>query len=223
MKGLRQAGSFGALLFALSFILLFLSLAVFQPSLGVNGPADGINPAKILPQASAFRLLFAIPILFGAGVCLAALALNDRLQAQAPSRMRIATAAAVIGSTLFLAAGSLGFVALPELATVYAQNATAVTTADMALVDGIATALLTTGILASGWWVLLASWAALAGSLPKILAYIGLLFGLVSILAFVISPLTIVGAALGIVWAVWLGIVLMREPAAMGAMGSARR
>jgi hypothetical protein len=222
MKGLRQAGSVGALLFALSFILLFLSLAVIQPSLGVIGPADGINPAKILPQASAFRLLFAIPILFGAGVCLTALALNDRLQAQAPSRMRIATAAAVIGSALFVAAGSLGFVALPELASVYAQNASGVTTAEMALIDGIATALLTAGVLAAGWWVLLASLAALAGGLPKILAYVGLLFGLVAILAFVISPLTIVGAILGIVWAVWVGIVLMREPPAMRAMGSAR-
>jgi hypothetical protein len=213
MKGLRQAGSFGALLFALSFILLFLSLAVIQPSLGVTGPADSINPAKILPQASAFRLLFAIPILFGAGVCLTALALNDRLQAVAPSRMRIATAAGVIGSTLFVAAGSLGFVALPELATVYAQNASGVTTADMALLDGIATALLTAGVLAAGWWVLLASWAALQGGLHKFLAYVGLLFGLVAILAFVVSPLTIVGAFLGMVWAIWTAIVLWGEPA----------
>jgi hypothetical protein len=39
-------------------------------------------------------------------------------------------------------------------------------------------------------------------------AHHGLLFGAVSILAFALQPLTLLGAVVGLVWALWLGIVL---------------
>ena len=210
MKRLQKVGGVGALLFGVSFVLLIMSNAVIQPNLGIAGPADGINPAKVFPVVSTLRIVFSIPILFSVAVSLTALGLNDRLREGAPTVMRIATNSGLSGAVLFLASGMFAFVALPELATVYSQNSAGVTTADLALADGVATGLLTAGIFASGWWVLLASWAALQGGQPKILSYLGLLFGVLSILAFAIPPFSIVGAFVGIVWALWLGIVLWR-------------
>lgn len=211
MKGLQKVGGAGALLFGVSFVLLILSNAVIQPSLGITGPADGINPAKVFPIVSTLRLLFSIPILFAVAVSLVTLALNERLRERAPALMRIATNSGLSGAVLFLGAGMFAYVILPELGSIYFQNAAGVTTADLALADGLATGLLTAGIFASGWWVLLASWAALQGGLPKILSYIGLLFGALSILAFAIPPFSIVGAFVGIVWAIWLGIILSQS------------
>lgn len=211
MKGLQKVGGAGALLFGVSFVLLILSNAVIQPSLGITGPADGINPAKVFPIVSTLRLLFSIPILFAVAVSLVTLALNERLRERAPTLMRIATNSGLSGAVLFLGAGMFAYVILPELGSIYFQNAAGVTTADLALADGLATGLLTAGIFASGWWVLLASWAALQGGLPKILSYIGLLFGALSILAFAIPPFSIVGAFVGIVWAIWLGIILSQS------------
>ena len=219
MKSLQKIGGLGALLFGVSFVLLIVSNAVIQPSLGINGPADGINPAKVLPLASTFKILFSIPILFAIGVSLTALALNERLQERAPALLRIATASGLGGAVLFLGAGMFAFIALPELASVYSQNSAGVTTADLALADGVDTGLLTAAIFASGWWVLLASWAALQEGLPKILNYLGLLFGAMSILAFAIPPFSIIGAFVGIVWAFWLGYVLLTQPATMAAQG----
>ena len=94
--------------------------------------------------------------------------------------------------------------------------------ADLVLGGGVADGLLTAAIFASGWFVFLASWAALRGGLPKILSYLGLLFGAVSILAFAIPPFILIGVLLGIVWGIWLGIVLLREPASMAAPGMAK-
>jgi Domain of unknown function (DUF4386) len=210
MKSLQKVGGVGALLFGVSFALLIMSNAVIQPNLGIAGPADGINPAKVFPVVSTLRLVFSIPILFAVAVSLTALGLNDRLRDSAPTLMRIATNSGLSGAVLFLASGMFAFVALPELASVYSQNSAGVTTADLALADGMATGLLTAGIFASGWWVLLANWGALQGGLPKILSYLGLLFGAVSILAFVIPPFSIIGALVGLVWAIWLGILLWR-------------
>jgi uncharacterized protein DUF4386 len=210
MRGMQKVGGVGALLFGVSFVLLFVSNAVIQPSLGISGPADGINPAKVFPVVPTLRLVFAIPILFAVAVVLTALALDERLQGRAPALLRIARASGLGGSVLFLASGMFAFGVLPELASVYSQNSAGVTTADLALADGVATGLLTAGIFASGWWVLLASWAALQGGLPKILSYVGLLFGALSILAFAVPAFTLLGAFAGIVWTVWLGIVLWR-------------
>ena len=70
---------------------------------------------------------------------------------------------------------------------------------------------LTAAIFAAGWWALLASWAGLQGGLPKILSYLGLLFGALGILSFAIPPFNPLAALFGIVWSAWLGIVLRRS------------
>src|SRR5438552_10262724 len=126
MHRLQKVGGVGALLFGVSFVLLIVSNAVIQPSLAITGPADGINPAKVLPLASTFKILFSIPILFAVAVALTAVAINERLQERAPARLRIATASGLGGAVLFLAAGMLSFTVLPELASVYSQNAASV-------------------------------------------------------------------------------------------------
>jgi hypothetical protein len=210
MKSLQKVGGVGALLFGVTFVLLILSNAVIQPNLGITGPGDGINPAKVFPVVSTLTLLFSIPILFAVAVSLTALALNERLQEQAPALLRIATASGLGGAVLFLGAGMLSFTVLPELASVYSQNSAGVTTADLAVVDGVATGLLTAAIFASGWWALLASWAAVQGGLPRLLNYLGQIFGAVSILAFAIPTFSIIGAFVGIAWTIWLGILLWR-------------
>jgi hypothetical protein len=211
MKGLQKIGAIGALLLGVAFVLLILGDAVIQPSLGLNTPADLANPAKVFPLVSTLRLVFAVPILFGVATSLTALALDERLQARAPALMRISTASGLAGAVLFLAAGIFSFVGLPELAGVYAENPASVTPAVFAVADTVATGLLTAAIFASGWWVLLASWAALQGGLPKLLNYLGLLFGAVSILALIIPPLAAVGGFVGLVWAFWTGIALWSE------------
>ena len=209
MKALQKAGGVGALLLALSFVLLIVNIAVISPSLGISG-ADADNPAKVFAVAPAARLLFSIPILFAVAFTLVALGLNDRLQESAPALMRIATAAGLGGAILFLAAGMFAWRGLPILAGLYAQSPAAVTTTDLVLGDAISDGLLTAGIFAAGWFALLASWTALRGGLSKILSYLGLAFGAASILGFAI-PLGPIGIVLGVVWGIWLGIVLWRS------------
>jgi len=208
MKPLEKAGGVGALLLAVSFLLLIVSNAVIQPGLGINGPADQVNPAKMAPVATTLRIVLSIPILFAVAFTLTTLGLNDRLQNSSPTLMRIALASGLGGAVLFLAAGMFSFVALPALFTIGAQSPAGVTTAELALGGAVADGLLAAAIFAAGWFVWLASWAALRGGLPTPLRYLGLLFGAVSILAFTFPPLMLLGAIVGLIWALWMGIVL---------------
>ena len=211
MKNLQKAGGMGALLLAVCFLLLIIANVVIPPSLGITEQADWGNPAKLSAVASASRIIGLIQILFAVAFTLTAPGLNDRLQERSPNLMRIATASGLGGAVLFLATGMFNFAAPLSLASLYAQNPAAVTTADLAVVGGVATGLITGAIFAAGWWALLASWAGLQGGLPKILSYLGLLFGGAAILSFAIPPLNPLSALLGIVWSAWLGIVLWRD------------
>jgi hypothetical protein len=211
MKGLQKIGAIGALLLGVAFVLLILGDAVIVPGLGLNSPADQLNPAKVFPVVATVRLVFSIPILFGVAAILTSLALDERLQGRAPALTRIATASGLAAAVLFLATGMYSFVGLPELADAYGQNPAGFTLANFVVADAVATGLLNAAIFASGWWVLLASWAAMQGGLPKILNYVGLLFGVISILTFLVPPLTAVGGFVGVVWAFWTGIALWSE------------
>jgi uncharacterized protein DUF4386 len=211
MNNMQKAGGMGALLLAVSFVLLIVANVVIPPSLGITGEADWGNPAKLSAVASAARIIGLIQILFAAAFTLTAPGLNDRLQERSPNLMRIATASGLGGAVLFLASGMFNFAAAPALASLYAQDPAAVTTADLAVAGGVADALITAAIFAAGWWALLASWAGLQGGLPKILSYLGLLFGALGILSFAIPPFNPLAALFGIVWSAWLGIVLRRS------------
>jgi hypothetical protein len=207
MKGLQKVGAAGAVLMAISFVLLIVGNAVILPSLGI-GQADQDNPAKLLPVASTVRLLYSIPILFAAAFTLTTLGLNERLQEQSPGLMRIATASGLGAAVLFLAAGMFAFGGLQVLGDIYARDPASVTATDLALADQVDTGLLAAGVFAAGWWALLCNWAGLQGGLPRLLSYLGLLFGVLGILGFAIPAVSILGALVGIVWAVWLAIVL---------------
>jgi hypothetical protein len=64
-----------------------------------------------------------------------------------------------------------------------------------------------------GWMLLLWGWAGLGTrGLPAMLCYALLLTGILGILAFVITILGILVVVLNVVWGLWLGIILLRQP-----------
>jgi hypothetical protein len=62
--------------------------------------------------------------------------------------------------------------------------------------------------------LLLIGWAALkTKELSRILSYLLMLYGIIVILEFAVYPFMFVGVILGIIWGVWLGVVLLRSKA----------
>jgi hypothetical protein len=224
MHGLQRVGGGFALLQGALFVLLLVYQIVLRPALGLGGPGDPLDPAKALPAAAAsplFGVLFLLQIGFAATTLVTVLALEARLRAGAPDPMRVATAAGLGAAVLFLAAGMTGFVGVPLLAGLYPQNPAGAGAAYLAG-DAVGSGLVAGAIFAAGWWALLASWAARrTAALPGPLAYLGLLFGAASILAFLVPPLMLLGAITGLIWSLWLGAVLVRVPPERAATAAA--
>ena len=216
MDSSQKASGIGALLQGIFFVMVLVIIFTVLPSLGLQGPNDFANPAKVLPFVASQPLvafvLFPGDILFSVFLILTVIGLYERLQMHSHALVRLATAAGLVATTLILAGGTISN-SLFQLARLYSQNREGVETAYLTLnlVSSNGVGLLSGGIFAYGWWAALISWAALrAGVFPKWLNYLGLLFGIAGIGAILIPPLVFLGPVVGAVWCVWLGVAQLR-------------
>lgn len=211
MNKIQKAGGYATLVTGVQFAaILVIAFGVLGP-LGVTGPDTPAD--KVLAVAAKsptpFLIQNLITMLFSITVVLSALALRERLQAGAPNRMRIAVIAASVGSALFLASGIISFGGDPPI--VAANDLAA-----FRILNAVTQGLLTSAIFATGWTLLLWGWAGLSTKgLPTVLNYILLVSGVVAVLAFVIPIFGLVGVAINVVWAFWLGYVLLTKPVTM--------
>lgn len=213
MDNLKRAAGVAMLIQAAQFLWLLLFLLVLLPQAGFASPAALNDPAKALPFAATSpfpSILFLVTILWAVTVAIPVLALYERLRTHSPGVIAIATTFGLMVAVLFLARGILGFSGLPVLANLFAQNPTEVGPAYLA-VNTVLSALAASAVFAYGVWLLLTNWVALkSAALPRLHGYLGLIFGGAGVLGFLIPPLTLLGAVLGVVWTLWLGIVLLR-------------
>jgi len=206
---LQKIGGFGSIVSAFLMVIFLVFLLVVFPRLGLVELSDWFDPVKGLDAGSASPTTFFLfnleVILWSIAFILIVLALRERMQASAPNLMRIAVIGVSIACALWLAAGLIGIIGMPSI--VSAQDASAFR-AMMGVYFGMSTA----GDFAMGWALLLIGWAALkTKGLPQMLSYFSVLSGVVMILDFVVHPLMLVSLMLGVVFCLWLGIVLLRS------------
>jgi hypothetical protein len=214
MKSIQKIGAFASLAFGTSFIVL-LGLLITIASQGYT-PGSGNNPERALEFAGSSPIPYIIYLLYAMFAILMAnivLAITELLKSDAPTQMRLATIATSATSVLFLAYAMLGYVGEPTLIAIYRQDA-ALGTAAYIATRVVSNALNTGAIFASGWAVLLIGLAALGTrKLPKLLAWLLVLAGVLAVLAFLIPVFALLAPFLYILWSIWLGIVLLQKPA----------
>jgi hypothetical protein len=208
---LQKIGGFGSIASALVSAIWLVILLLVVPRLGLVGPSDWIDPVKGIAAQSASPITFFLfnleYIFFSIAFILIVLALRERMQASAPNLMRIAVIGVSISCALWLAAGLIDIVGNPSI--VSAKDVSA-----YRAVTGVYLGLSIAGDHAVGWVLLLIGWAALkTRGLPRILSYLSVLVGIIMILEFAVQPLMLVSLFFGIVWGLWLGVVLLRSKA----------
>jgi hypothetical protein len=210
MSALTKAAGYAALLQVVVLVALFVLYLVVLPGSGASGP-NAFYDSKTLSAAPVLQAIAALNLPIAAITLLVALALFDRLRGQAPGLIWLATAAGLIATALLLASGAIGFKGLAVLAGAPDRAGAGIALPALA---GVMGGLDDAGLFALGWWVFLASWAALrAGALPRWLNYLGLLVGALYIVSLIV-PTQPVSPLLQLVWSAWLGITLLREKSA---------
>jgi len=208
---LQKIGGVGSIGFACLCAIFLVFYLLVCPRLGLVGPSDWIDPVKINAAWSTSPITLVLLnlelILFSIALILIALALRERMQAGVPNLMQIVVIGVSVACALLLASALIEITTSPTIAS--AQNLST-----RRAVTAMYFGLIFAGDHALGWVLLLIGWAALkTRGLPRILSYLLMLYGIIAILEFAVHPFMFVGVILGIIWGVWLGVVLLRSKA----------
>lgn len=215
----QKAGGVAALYLALAYLaaMPYFLLVVDYPS--ASTAADKVA-LVVGNYPSMYAMYLATYVLFGIALGTLALALYERLRADAPFTTRIATAIGLLWSFALVSSGMVftyGMTAIVAMAKTDRAQAVLAWQAIEPVALGLGGA---GGELLGGLWVLLVSWVALrGGALPKALGWLGVAIAAVGLTS-VVPPLHDAAIAFGllqIVWLVWLGVALtMTQATAAG-------
>lgn len=208
---LQTLGGLAALVAAGTWIFGFaLFVTVFEPL--VSGELNAAETVAFLGanQTLVYVWNLVIYVLFGVAQVILTLAIHERLKASAPVLSQIAAALGLIWSALVIASGMVANIGTAAVVALYATDPAQAGTIWSA-VDTVRNGLGGGNEIVGGLWVVLLSWAALRGGLPKMLNIAGVVFGLAGVVT-IVPTLTDIGAVFGlklIVWYIWIGVVLL--------------
>lgn len=206
---LQRVGGFASVVNTFLGLVFLIILVVVFPHLGFVGSSDWNDPVKgIAAWTSSYGPFFSFNIdyiLMSIASLLTILALQDRMQAGAPTLMRIAVIVTAIACALWVAAG---FVPISGKPLIISSNDTSAYRAVMCVFLGLSNA----GDHVFGWACLVTGWAALrTRKLSRILIFFLMLEGFVFIFDFCSMPIALVAVVFYIIISLWLGVVLLRS------------
>jgi hypothetical protein len=219
----QKAGGVAALYLALAYLAAMPYFLLVVDYRGAGTVAEKVA-LLVANYASMYAMYLVTYVLFGIALGVLAFALYDRLQAGAPSTMRVATAIGLLWSVALVTSGMVwnyGMTTIVALAKTDPAQAQQVWQA----IEPVSSALGGAGgEILGGLWVLLVSVVAVRSSaLPRFLGWFGVALGAVG-LASVIPPLHDAAIAFGllqIVWFVWVGVTLLMTKATAAAVDQA--
>ena len=212
MKNMQKIGGLAALYLAVSYVV---GIVVFLVVLDYANIVDPVQKVALLvdKQLVIYALNLILYVIFGFFLIVFMLALNERLKADAPAIMQVATVIGIIWAGSLIASGMVSNAGIAPTVALYAKDPAqaALTWQGFEVVaSGLGNG---NGEILGGLMTLLVSWAALrTGGLPKFLNYLGVVVGLIGIVSTIpgLSNLTGVFGMSQIIWFVWLAIILLR-------------
>jgi len=210
---LQKLGGWSGIIAGGTWIFGFaMFVTVFAPL--ISGELDTAETVAFIGDNQTMFYIWnlVIYVLFGIVQAVLTLAIHERLKDNAPALSQIAAALGLIWSALVIGSGMVANIGAATVIDMYTVNPEQAGTV-WAAVDAVGRGIGGGNEIVGGLWVVVLSWAAMRGGLPKSLNIAGLVFGLAGIVTLV-PMLTDVGALFGlglIVWYIWAGVVLVRS------------
>ncbi len=214
MKNLQKVGGIAAMYSAAAFLFAMVGYLLIVGTFDVVDPVEKV--AQLVDnQAFLYILNLIAYVIWGIVMVPLTLALYERLKADSPAMMQIATAIGLIWACIVIASGQVSNLGMNTVVDLYGKDPAQAVTAWLAI-DSVANGLGSAGgEILGGTWILLVSWAALRGrGLSRALNYLGALVGaagLFSAIPVIGVPGTVIFGLGKMVWSLWLGIVMLRS------------
>lgn len=214
MTQLQKWGGVAALYEALAYVI---GMVGFILVVNLSEIADPLQKVAAIAENQSFLSLLhlIVYVVWGASLVVLSLALHERLGGSSSAIARTATAFGLIWATLVIASGMIYNIGMETVVSLQASDPTQAATVWLAI-EAVFNGLGGGVEIVGGIWVLLLSWAALRnGGLPRALNYFGLLVSAAGLMTVVPALGEIGGMVFGltqIIWFVWVGIAMLRQP-----------
>lgn len=214
MTACQRVGAVAALIEAMTYVVgAALILTVLAPAF-TGHLEPGAQLAFLIDNRAVTRIsnLF-IYVAGGVSLAVLAVALHRRLKPGSPAIVQTATAFGLIWAGVIIAAGMVFNIGLGTAVDLYAKDPAQAVTVWLAI-DTVHRGLESGNVILGGLWTLLVSCAAWrSGELSPALNYLGVIIGAAGLLTLVpaLETVVFVFGLGGIVWFVWLAIVMWRS------------
>lgn len=213
MKNIQKLGGIGSLIGAATNLFALIVFAAFLLPKG-----EGSDYIAFLADNQSFMRVFDIIIylVFGVGIILLSIALNERLKTGSSSLAQTVTIFGLIYAVLVIVVGTLSISSVTTVTKLYSDNPVQAATVWLIL-DSVGKGLGGGGgeTMISGLWILfLSSVAFQAREFPRMLNYFGLMVGVSGIFSVFFPQILGISVFYGlglISWLAWLGIVMLRN------------
>ncbi len=220
MKNLQKIGGFAALYSGGALLVAMVGFLLVVDTLGVTDPVQKV--VQLVENQTFLHILYLISyVIWGVIFVVLVLALNERLKTGSPAMMQIATAIGLIWACIVIASGQVYNLGMETVVDLYGKDPAQAATVWMAI-ESVANGLGSAGgEILGGTWVLLVSWAALqTKQLSRALNYFGVAVGVAGLFSAAPALFGVLGIIFGLgkmVWAIWLGIVMLRSKTSAAA------
>ncbi len=214
MKDLQKFGGIAAFYMALAHLMGLIIFIAILDYISITDLAQKVA-VNVANQNIVFSTNLIMYVFFGFFLIVFSLALYDRLKADAPALIQVATAIGIIWAGSLIASGMVANAALSSVVSLYATDSTQAMLTWQGIepvIDGLGNA---NGEILGGLMTLLISLAALrASEFSKGLIILGFVVGAVGIISLVPALTGMLGPVFGlaqIIWFIWMGISLLRN------------
>lgn len=219
-QGTLRIGSLATMLQALAYGLFLILVLGFIPAIGGVALSDYTDPATMLRKAASHPgmepLLFTLDMLsIGFSllpVCIM-VSLVQRVNQATGSERRLTLGFVLVNAALWLAAAAIDSSGQPMLLHLYMSGQTADAVNGYRVVGLINLELGNAASFAYGLSILVISFAAWRTSaFSRAFLMLSFAWGLIAVLSWPFVIAGAIGSFVGIIWCVWLGILLWRVP-----------
>src|ERR1700694_1500359 len=220
MKVKAQAGAVAAFVGAAGSIWILIVLLALLPRLGATVPelGDFAKASKAESQPLFWVSTAAVDLIAGVTIVVIALALLGKLGGG--TLVRIGTVVSVLAGLAWVVGAVFAITDGSHLASLYAADPTSAAAAYTTTVAPEAAAVNVGRGLTAIWLALVFGSALSRHAFPAPLSYLAIITALVGLASLVIAPARLLWVVLNVVWAVWLGLILLRTAPSAAKAGS---
>ncbi len=206
----QRRGGYAAFTIAATAILMFLTVVVGVGADAISDPT--VIAALVMSKLGPLAFIELLKIVQGIATIILVGVIQALWRGARPPLLRTATLAGYGSGVFLILAGVAGLIALGVVAQAPITTGPGVFRLSFVTANALVNWLGRISQIANGFWTIPLGWLSVQQSfLPKGVAYLAIVLGILSVLAALFPPIGVLLLLCAVIWLVWVGRLLVAQ------------